>query len=384
MLCELYKAALLLMLWTWQAPDWPIYRYQASALEKLEARFMHQSGVLRGSLAHVQSCDKAPLTIHWITEEAHQTSEIEGELLNRDSLQSSIRRHFGLATDHRRIPPAEAGIAEMMMELYQGHSAPVTHERLFSWHRSLTRSRGDLQEVGSYRSGGDPMQVVSGPIHEPKVHFEAPPAAAMPAEMAAFLTWFIRTAPDGEAPLPALTRAGIAHLYFVTIHPFEDGNGRIARALAGKAIAENLGYPALVPLSQTINRARKEYYAQLQQANHSLEITPWLCYFAQLVVKAQAQAQAEVEFLISKTRFFDLHRGCFNDRQEKVLLRLFQEGPAGFTGGLSAEKYIRITGTSRPTATRDLHDLVEKSALYRTGQLRGTRYHLNLPMAHPL
>ncbi|MFZ9936437.1 MAG: Fic family protein [Luteolibacter sp.] len=372
------------MHWTWQDPDWPNFRYQASGLEDLEDRFLHQSGVFRGSIAHVQSDEKAQLTVQWITEEAHQTSEIEGELLNRDSLQSSIRRHFGLATDHRRIPPAEAGIAEMMMELYRGHAAPVTHERLFSWHRSLTHGRRDLREVGGYRSGGDPMQVVSGPIHEPKVHFEAPPAASMPAEMAAFLAWFTRTAPGGETPLPTLTRAGIAHLYFVTIHPFEDGNGRIARALAGKAIAENLGHPALVPLSQTINRGRKEYYTRLQQSNHSLEITPWLRYFAQVVLDAQAQAQADVEFLISKTRFFDLHRGRFNARQEKALRRMFQEGPAGFTGGLSAGKYIRITGTSRPTATRDLHDLMEKSALYRTGQLKGTRYHLNLPVIQAL
>jgi Fic family protein len=305
-------------------------------------------------------------------------------MLNRDSLQSSIRRHFGLATDHRRIPPAEAGIAEMMMDLYQGHAVPLTHERLFSWHRSLTHGRRDLRELGCYRSGGDPMQVVSGPVHEPKVHFEAPPAASMAAEMEGFLAWFTRTAPGGDAPLPTLARAGIAHLYFVTIHPFEDGNGRIARALAWKAIAENLGHPVLIPLSQTINRARKEYYTRLQQTNHSLEITPWLRDFAQLVLDAQAQAQAEVEFLINKARFFDLHRGCFNARQEKVLLRMFLEGPAGFTGGLSAEKYIRITGTSRPTATRDLHDLMGKSALYRTGQLKGTRYHLMLPLSPPL
>lgn len=198
----------------------------------------------------------------------------------------------------------------------------------------------------------------------------------------AFLAWFTRAVPGGETPLLTLTRAGVAHLYFVTIHPFEDGNGRIALEPAGKAIAENPGHPALVPLSQTINRARQESYARLQQSNHSLEITPWLRHFAQVVL--DAQAQADVEFIITKTRLFDLHRGQFNARQEKVLLRMFQESPAGFTGGLSAEKYIRITGTSHPTAARDLHDLMEKSALYRTGKLKGTRYHLNLPVTPAL
>ena len=177
-----------------------------------------------------------------------------------------------------------------------------------------------------------------------------------------------------------MTRAGIAHLYFVTIHAFEDGNGRIARAIAEKALAEGLGHPALIPLSQAINRVRKTYYSELEQTNHSLEITPWLVYFAQTTLEAQGQAQRLVEFVIAKTKFFDRHRGQFNERQEKALVHMFQEGPKGFEGGLSAEKYICITGASRASATRDLQALVEKTALARTGQLKGTRYHLNLPL----
>lgn len=314
-----------------------------------------------------------------MSDEAHQTSEIEGEILDRDSLQSSIRRHFGLATDHRKIAPAEAGIAELMIALYREHEEPLNHERLFQWHRLLTQGRRDMREMGRYRSGGDPMQVVSGSIHEPIVHFEAPPAAKVSAEMEAFLTWHAHTSPQGAAPLPIITRAAIAHLYFVTIHPFEDGNGRIARAIAEKTLAEGLGYPALIPLSQTINRSRKSYYTQLAQSNHTIEITSWLIYFAQTILDALARAQELVDFIIAKTKFHDRHRGQFNERQEKFIARLFREGPDGFTGGLNAEKYIRITATTRPTATRDLHDLVEKFALIRTGQLKGTRYHLNLP-----
>jgi Fic family protein len=314
-----------------------------------------------------------------MSDEAHQTSEIEGEILDRDSLQSSIRRHFGLTTDQRKIAPAEAGIAELMMELYRDYQSPLCHERLFQWQRSLTQGRRDLREIGCYRSTGDPMQVVSGSIHDPIVHFEAPPAERVRAEMEAFLTWYARTAPDGDKPLPILTRAALAHLYFVTIHPFEDGNGRIARAIAEKSLAEGLGHPALIPLSQTINRARKTYYHQLAQSNHTLEITSWVLYFAQTILDALTHAQELVNFLIAKTKFHDRHRGHFNERQEKAIARIFREGPEGFTGGLSAEKYIRITGASRPTATRDLHDLVEKTALIRTGQLKGTRYHLNLP-----
>lgn len=367
------------MPWNWQSPQWPSFRFQSSELEAQEALFLRRSGLFAGSIAHVHKDDKELLTVQIMSEEAHQTSEIEGEILNRDSLQSSIRKHFGLITDHRRVPPAESGIAQMMVELYQRHDSPLSHEQLFAWHRLITQGRRDLREVGCYRSDAAPMQIVSGPVHQPRVHFEAPPATIVPAEMDAFLAWFTRTAPGGATPLPILTRAGIAHLYFVTIHPFEDGNGRLARAIAEKALAEGLGHPVLLPFSQVINHARKTYYSQLEKTNHSLEITPWLRYFAQTVLDAQSQAQTMVEFLIAKAHFFASHRGQFNERQEKAIARIFREGPKGFTGGLSAENYIRITGATRPTATRDLQDLVAKSALTRTGQLKGTRYHLNLP-----
>lgn len=330
-------------------------------------------------MRHVAEGDKEQITLELLSEEALNTSEIEGEFLNRDSLQSSIRRNFGLVTDNRRIPSAEQGIAEMLVELYRGFDAPMDNALICRWHALLLQGRRDLSHPGGYRSGTQPMQVVSGPIHEPTVHFEAPPSAAVPAEMERFWEWFAATAPRGQTPLPILTRAGIAHLYFVSIHPFEDGNGRIGRALAGKVISEGLGHAALIALSRVINRGRKTYYAMLERSNKGNEITDWLVYFAQTVLDAQAHAQALVEFLIAKTRFYDRLRGQFNERQEKVIARVFREGPGGFHGGLSAENYIRITGTSRATATRDLQDLVEKHALLRSGTLKGTRYRLYLP-----
>lgn len=364
--------------WIWEQPDWPCFRYDQGELTSLEARFLHQSGVFSGSIRHIGESDKEQLMIELISEEAFHTSEIEGEVLNRESLQSSLRQNFGLATDHRRIPPAEQGIARMMFEIYRDFAAPLNDALLFRWHEALMNGRRDLKRMGRYRTGDDPMQVVSGPLHEPKIHFEAPPSSAVSAEMRRFLKWFGGSRPDGKTSLPILTRAGIAHLYFVIIHPFEDGNGRIARAVAEKTIAEGLGHPALVALSRTINRGRRTYYDLLEQNNKGTEITPWLVYFAETVLSAQAYAQELIEFLIAKTKFFDRLRGCLNERQEKVATRMFREGPDGFTGGLSADNYIRITGTSRATATRDLQDLVDKGALTRTGQLKGTRYHLRL------
>jgi Fic family protein len=362
--------------WNWQRDDWPDFHFDSGKLAGLEADFLRRAGVFSGSFMHIAQDGKKLLEVELMSEEAMKTSEIEGEILNRDSVQSSIRRHFGLSTDHRRIPPAEQGISELMVELYREFEAPVDEMRLLHWHSLLMNSRRDLAAIGGYRLGGDPMQVVSGPLHEPRVHFEAPPSAAVPDEMRHFLEWYADSGPRGRAPLPILTRAGFCHLYFVSIHPFEDGNGRIGRALAEKCIAEGLGYPILLSLSATIHRGRKSYYDMLERSNKHNEITDWLVYFAETILASLAESQSLVEFLVEKTRMFDRLRGHLNERQEKVILRMTREGPKGFQGGLSAENYLAITGTSRATATRDLQDLVEKGALISSGRLKGTRYRL--------
>ncbi len=176
----------------------------------------------------------------------------------------------------------------------------------------------------------------------------------------------------------ALIRAGLSHLYFESVHPFEDGNGRLGRALAEKSLAQNIGQPSLTALAFTIERERKAFYDQLEHHQKTLDVTPWLIWFAETVLKAQQVTLERVGFFISKTHFYDWHRDRFNSRQSKVIARLFKTGPDGFKGGLSADNYIAITGTSRATATRDLQDLVEKGDLTRTGELRYTRYWLKL------
>jgi Fic family protein len=266
----------------------------------------------------------------------------------------------------------------MMVDLYRSFAEPLTHETMFRWHSTLTAGRRDLKNIGAYRTDDEPMQIISGPIGNPTIHFEAPPSAAVEKEMKGFVSWFNDTAPAGNTPLPALTRAGIAHLYFVTIHPFEDGNGRIGRALAEKALSQALGQPTLIALSQTIQKNRNSYYDALHRSSRANEITAWLVYFADVVLQAQDTAQRIVHFLIQKTKLYDRVKGDLNQRQEKALARIFREGMEGFKGGLSAENYISITGAARATATRDLQDLVEKRILIRTGALKSTRYHLNI------
>jgi Fic family protein len=363
-------------LWNWQQSDWPNFRYDSRKIESQESLFLNHGGILVGTLKHLNPAESDQLRIELMSNEAIQTSAIEGEILNRDSVQSSLRREFGLKTDDRRIPPAEQGIAAMMMDLYRTYAEPLTHDMMFRWHRLLTNGRQDLKDIGHYRTYPEPMVIVSGRYDEPKIHFEAPPSAEVLKEMNRFVDWFNGSAPGSPGALPALTRAGIAHLYFVSIHPFEDGNGRIGRALAEKVLAQSLGLPTLIALSDTIERRRKDYYRALEDANRDNAIDPWLAWFAATVIDAQRATQVRAEFVIKKTKLFDRLRGQLNPRQEKVLLRMFQEGPEGFKGGMSADKYIRIAPTSRATATRDLQDLVEKGALLRKGELKHTRYFL--------
>ncbi len=318
------------------------------------------------------------LRIEWLVGEAVETSAIEGEILDRDSVRSSIRRHFGLTADRRTASSAESGVAEMMVELYNGFDQPLSHETLWGWHRVLMRDHRELTVIGGYRGHPDAMQVVSGPVGRPRVHYEAPPSHRMLPEMDRFVDWYRRSG-DTAAALPALTRAGIAHLYFVHIHPFEDGNGRIARALAEKALAEAFGEPSVIALSRTIGQRRRAYYDRLSDAGRSLEISEWLVWFANTTLDAQVSSERRLIRSIEQTRLFDRVRDQLNPRQEKVLRRLLLAEPEGFEGGLSAGNYQRIAGAAASSATRDLADLVQKGALRRTGVRRHTRYWPDLP-----
>lgn len=370
------------MPWSWQQTDWPNFSWKTTRLDEAENQFLVAGGVFVGAVRHLGQEERDQLTIDVMSTEAVTTSEIEGEILDRASVQSSIRRQLGLAADERRVRPAERGIAEMMVDLYHSYAGPMSEEMLFRWHAMLMRGRQDLADVGQCRTSPEPMQVVSGPAHRSKVHFEAPPSSQVPSEMGRFIAWFDRTAPGRDEALPALTRAGIAHLYFESIHPFEDGNGRLGRAIAAKALAQSIGQPILTALAATILKHRKGYYAALEASNKSNEITAWLMWFAAVAIEGQRRAIAMVEFLIDKTKLLDRLKGQLNDRQEKALLRMFREGLEGFRGGLSAGNYTTITGASPATTTRDLADLVAKGALTREGERRHARYHLGTPSRH--
>ncbi len=369
------------MLWNWQHHDWPNFVWNSNRLVAAERRFLLSGGLFIGAIKHLGSNECNQLTVETISNEALKTSEIEGEILDRASVQSSVLRQFGLTTNKQRARPEEQGIAEMMVNLYHTFAQPLTEKTLFAWHKMVMSGQRDLKDIACYRTGKEPMQVISGKIDTPKVHFEAPPSSRLSYEMKRFIAWFNQTGSAGEEFLPALTRAGIAHLYFESIHPFEDGNGRIGRALAEKSLAQSLGQPTLIALASTILARRKDYYKALEAASKSMDITNWLSWFAGISLEAQQHTLALTEFLIEKTKLLDRLNGQLNDRQQKALLRVFREGPQGFKGGLSAGNYIKITGASPATATRDLVDMIKKGALVRIGEHRHARYHPNISLS---
>lgn len=366
------------MTWNWQLQNWPNFAWDKDKLEKYEREFILSAGVIIGSSEHLSNEDKQDLFIQLLSSEAVDTSLIEGEHLNRDSVQSSIKKELGLSVDINKSTPAEKSIAMMMVDLYRNIDDPLTHDTLWHWHKLLMRHDHRIEVVGEYRTHEEPMEIVSGPDYAKKVHFIAPPSKAVPYEMSRFIKWFEDTSPSGNHPLPSLTRAGIAHLWFESIHPFEDGNGRIGRGIAEKILSQ--GYPnaMLTVLAKTLLQKRKEYYDQLGKASITLDLNEWLLWFAKIVIEAQQNTNIWVHWIIEKASFMRKAQGQVNERQEKVLLRLFRAGHDGFTGGLSAKNYMSITGTTIATTTRDLRDLVEKNFLRKTGERKSTRYYLNI------
>lgn len=364
------------MAWNWQLAGWPCFEFTTEVFKDVERGFLMNSGVFQGSVKHLDAEGVETLRVELLSQEALQTSQIEGEMLNRDSVQSSIRRALGLHREVRRVHPAERGIAEMTVDVHRNFGQDLSHETLFSWHRMVMRGRGDLESFGEYRKHEDPMQIVSGPMGMERVHFEAPPSRAVLEEMEGFVQWF-NDARQGMADHPLL-RAGLAHLYFESIHPFEDGNGRIGRALVEMVLSQHLGQPVLLALSSVIEADKKAYYEALHAHSQTLQVNDWLQYFCKTMLEAQSLSQSMVDFIIHKAAFYKVFGADMNSRQSKVVERMFSAGVKGFAGGLSAKNYIRIAKTSASTATRDLQELVSLGALSKTGELKGTRYHLNL------
>lgn len=366
------------MLYNWQQSDWPKFQYDLSGVEEILLTFAertgHASGLLKGLAADAQM----ETSIEMMVVEAIKTSAIEGELLSRKDVMSSIRNNLGLASEAPGGDKRAAGAAALMIDVRNSFAASLSEEMLFGWHRMIMQGHRH-NAAGCWRTHSEPMQVVSGPIGHERVHFEAPPSSQVPEEMQRYIQWFNDTAPDGKHEIrkPAV-RSAVAHLYLESIHPFEDGNGRIGRALSEKAFSQGLRRPALLSLSRVIEARKKEYYDALKEGQQSNEITSWVTWFINMALEAQIQAEEQIDFTLKKTRLFDHWREQLNARQNQILRRMLEEGPHGFKGGMSAKKFMTITGASKATATRDLQDLADKGIVVPAGGGRSIHYKINL------
>lgn len=371
------------MTYFWQHPEWPKFQYDLTGIEDILFVFAEETGHISGILKGTPDTVQVETLIDILVAEAIKTSEIEGEFLSRQDVVSSIRNNLGIAQKPEPIKDWKArGAAELMVNARNSYAEPLTEAMLFSWHETLLKESKSVN-TGAWRKDSAPMQVVSGSIGKEKVHFEAPPSKHVPAEMARFIEWFNATAPGGTKEITkAPVRSAIAHLYFETIHPFEDGNGRIGRVIAEKALSQTLGRPVMLSLSRKIEAVRKKYYQSLETAQKNIDITPWIRYFAQTIVDAQIETRNILDFTLQKTRFLGHFKDLLNERETKVIQKMLETGPDGFEGGMTAKKYMSIAKTSKATATRDLQHLAEIQCLIASGGGRSTSYQLALPQSH--
>jgi Fic family protein len=344
--------------------DWPAFRWRAEQLSAQLAAVRHRQGRLIGRMEALGFPLRAEAQLSTLTQDVLKSSEIEGEVLDKEQVRSSIARRLGM--DIGALVPADRhveGVVEMMLDATQHYDRPLTVERLFDWHASLfPTGRNGMTKiiVGAWRDDHTgPMQVVSGPIGRERVHYQAPEAERLDHEMKEFLKWF-------EAPgnIDPVLKAGLAHLWFVTLHPFEDGNGRIARAIADMALARSEGSPQrFYSMSAQIRQERKGYYDMLEKTQKGdLDVTPWLKSFLACLDRAFDGAGIILKTVLEKARFWEAHVGqSLNERQRPMINRLLD----GFEGKLTSSKWAKLTKCSQDTALRDIDDLIKCGILVK-------------------
>ena len=372
--------------WIWQQPAWPNFNWKAEHLTPLLRECIQAQGRLMGMSSSVGSSLSAQSELDALLQNIVTSSAIEGEQLNVGSVRSSLARRLGLEqVEGDRVSQRSEGLAQLMLDATQSFAEQLTMERLLKWHGWLFPDqamefvpRGI--RVGTLR-GDEPMQVVSGRLDRPTIHFEAPPRLGLELQLDTFLNWFevSRTQTD----LDPLLRAGIAHFWFVTLHPFDDGNGRLTRTLTDLALAQGEAQAIrFYAMSASILEDRSGYYRVLESSQKAtLDITDWLEWFLQTLLRSLQQAIARIESVLAKSRFWQAHRESgLSAEQAKVLNRLLDGGERGFEGGISAAQYQAVSKVSKATATRHLTDLLERGYLKRLpGGGRNTRYQIKYP-----
>ncbi len=370
--------------WIWQQPDWPHFRWQDGVVLPLLRDLWLKQGLLLGRLGVVGDELSVSAALDALLQNIITSSAIEGEMVNAASIRSSLAKRLGVVSDKDTLSyPTSArteGLAELMMDAVQHWDVSLSVERLFQWHSWLfpdSEPRLVSIRVGQLR-GNEPMQVVSGRLDRPKVHFEAPPRDGLGGQLDEFVEWF--NASRVDSILDPFLRAAIAHFWFITLHPFDDGNGRLARVLTDLALAQaDQQSIRLYAMSVVILDERSAYYQVLEQAQSGdMDITTWLEWFCKTLDRAFEVALSAINTVLEKRRFWQqFHAAGLSPEQVKVLNRLLDGGERGFAGGISAAQYQKVAKVSKATATRHLADLVNKGCVEKLpAGGRSTRYHV--------
>ena len=360
----------------YQREEWPEFQWDSEAISEPLAAVSRRQGRLIGRMEALGFTLREEAVLRTLTQDVLKSSEIEGEILDPDQVRSSIARRLGM--DIGALTPADRnveGVVEMMLDATQNYDKPLTRERLFAWHAALFPTGYSGMNkiiVGGWRDDRDgPMQVVSGPIGREKIHYEAVAAADVPQAMASFLEWF-----NGKPALDPVLVAALSHLWFVTIHPFEDGNGRSARAIADMALARSEGtHQRFYSMSAQIRLERNAYYDRLEQTQKGdLEITEWILWFLACLDRAFDGAEDTLAAVLRKAAYWEkFSANTINDRQRRILNALLD----GFEGKLTSSKYAKITKASQDTASRDINDLLAREMLVKDASGgRSTSYSL--------
>lgn len=372
--------------WIWQQPDWPDFNWQAERFAPLLRECVQTQGRLLGMAGSVGDSMSAQSELDALLQNIVTSSAIEGEQLNVGSVRSSLARRLSLEwVDRDSVSQRSEGLAKLMLDATHGFDEPLTLARLLEWHTWLFPAEEAMFSarpilVGTLR-GDEPMQVVSGRLDRPTVHFEAPPRQGLEQQIERFLSWF--EASRDQVSLDPLLRAGIAHFWFVTLHPFDDGNGRLTRTITDLALAQGEAQAIrFYAMSASILEDRAGYYRILESSQKAtLDITEWLTWFLQTLLRSLQQAITRIDSVLGKTRFWQAHRESdLSAEQIKVLNRLLDGGERGFEQGLSAGQYQAVAKVSKATATRHLAELLDKGCLQRLpGGGRSTRYKISYP-----
>jgi Fic family protein len=364
-------------MYNWQNKEWANFIYNEDIISENAMKFAELTGEVLGVFRTFNSEEQQNEIMDIMISEALKTSAIEGEMLSREDVRSSFMKKMGLAKTGAYIKDKRAeNVASLMLEVRNNFQARLSEKLLKDWHAMLF-SNSKYVNAGVYRKSEEAMQIVSGAAGKEKVHFEAPPSERVPEEMKNFVKWYNSFKTDGNY-LKIIIKAAVTHIYFESIHPFEDGNGRTGRALIEKCLSESLGKQVIMSISQTIEKNRAQYYAELQKAQKTLEIDGWLLYFSQLLIDAQQDALDVLYFSVKKAQFFDRCGKLMNERQIKAINRMLEAGKDGFEGGMTTKKYISIARTTKSTATRDLQELAEQGILTQHLAGRSTHYVLNI------